>query len=118
MFLKSDDCMQAIKEKRSRCTLTYEDKKVELVFSPTPHKKGQPFEIKISDATIGSAQAQLIGLSMEMPTTLFDFTGRSLAARISPGICTETKMRWRLKITFKGKNQEVYYTFIDYQVGR
>ena len=73
-------------------------------------------ELKVS-----RVYGELIGLNMKMPDNKFEFDNdgaENFSAKVIPGLCSENKMLWRLKISLVLSDKSKYYTFIDYQVGR
>lgn len=121
IFIKNKNCLP----NGHSCQLESDNQALlELKIDKQAQIKDKSYQIELivlKKLDIKKIEAELIGMNMTMPESKFSFSkvGPGVyKTQVIPGICTESKMLWRLKISLVLSDESKYYTFIDYQVGR
>lgn len=120
IFLENKKCL----DKDLSCSFRVQGKEIfQISFGSDPRIKDTSYQLVVNPkvGNVVSVTADLIGMNMEMPLNQISLSQNSIGefqSLITPGLCTENKMLWRLKINLVLSDKTRYYTFINYQVGR
>lgn len=111
IFLNASHCHLRGKLKES-CVI----KEIKILFKK---KQKVAYELHLTGPrNIKEIKSELLGLNMEMPKEFIKWKRKAhhWEALLKPALCTEKKMKWRLKIILEMSEGVRYYTFIDFNM--